>query len=183
MEHGPYGIGEYLNHSFCCTTRRRAVWDCGVWLDAVTLEVPISSPYIDRHSPTQTRQHWAPQHWDIFTQLCHMLQDPSALNILLEQSVMTMTAALLLAAKQSTTVFWLQRITHTTVQDTSELWAHKRALLWVLQWHTTSMPIMGVDSPTDEGAHSVYGAHGGPCAGAGGCIIVHIVDALAVHCA
>ena len=148
MEHGPYGIGEYLNHSFCCTIRRRAVWDCGVWLDAVTLEVPISSPYIDCHSPTQTQQHWAPQHWDIFTQLCHTLQDPSALNILLEWSVMTMTAALLLAAKQSTTVFWLRRIAHTTVWDTSELWAHKRALLWVLQWHMTSMPIMGVDSPT-----------------------------------
>ena len=85
---------------------------------------------------------------DIFTQPCHTLQDPSALSILLERPVMTMTAALLLAAKTvNESGFWLRRIAHTTVQDISELRACERALLRALQWHTTYVPVTGVDSP------------------------------------
>ena len=61
---------------------------------------------------------------------------------------MTMTATLLLAAKTANTSrFWLQRIVDTTVRDISELRACERALLRVLQWHTTLVPIMGADSP------------------------------------
>ena len=180
MEHGPYGIGEYPNHSFCCTIRCRAVWDCGVWLDAVALEVPISSPYIDRHPPTQTQQHRAPQCWDIFTQPCHTLQDPSTLSILLKRSVMTMTAALLLAEKQSMTVFWLQRIVHTTVRIPAR---QASTTMGAAMAHNICAHHGCQFTHTDKGTHSVYGTHGGPCAGAGGCIIVHIVDALAVHCA
>ena len=85
---------------------------------------------------------------DIFTQPCHTLPDPSALSILLERPVMTMTAALLLAAKTvNESGFWLRRIAHTTVQDIGELQACERALLRALQWHTTYVPVAGVDSP------------------------------------
>src|SRR5258706_8069223 len=85
---------------------------------------------------------------DIFTQPCHTLPDPSALSILLERPVMTMTAALLLAAKTvNESGFWLRRIAHTTVQDISELRACERALLQALQWHTAYVPVTGVDSP------------------------------------
>ena len=84
----------------------------------------------------------------IFTQPCHALPDPSVLSILLERPVMTMTAALLLAAKTvNESGFWLRRIAHTTVQDISELQACERALLRALQWHTTYVPVLGVDSP------------------------------------
>ena len=84
---------------------------------------------------------------DVFTQPCHTC-DPAALGILLDRPVMTLTAALLLAAKTvNESGFWLRRIAHTTVQNIDELKACERALLRALAWHTTYVPVRGVDSP------------------------------------
>lgn len=83
---------------------------------------------------------------EIFTQPCHTF-DP-ALAVLFERPVMTLTVALLLAAKTvNETGVWLRRIAHTTVQGIDELQAAERALLRALQWHTTYVPVAGVDSP------------------------------------
>ena len=84
---------------------------------------------------------------DTFTQPSHTC-DPAALGILLDRPVMTLTAALLLAAKSvNESGFWLRRIAHTTVQNIDELKACERALLRALQWHTAYVPVPHVDSP------------------------------------
>jgi hypothetical protein len=83
---------------------------------------------------------------DVFTQPCQTI-DPH-LRVLLDRPVMTMTVALLLAAKTvNETGVWLKRIAYTTVQNIDELNTCERALLKALQWQTTYAPVEGVDSP------------------------------------
>ena len=40
----------------------------------------------------------------------------------------------------------MRRIADTIVRGISQLWTCERALLRVLQWHTTLVPVMGADS-------------------------------------